>query len=187
MKIKAIAAIAIPSIIVLFGLIFGIMTWATYNTLVTADQQVKLKRANIVTALTARNAILETMWVAADTYLDHESDIYGQITDARSDYADALDSLTFEDLFEADLSTSLAYSSFLVVVEDNPEIQGDNVVMGYMATIEQREITLKNAREAYNAEATAFNTTIKKFPTILFAKMFDYTIEYPLWSLTEAA
>jgi LemA protein len=181
MKPKAILAIAIPSIV---ALTFGIMTWANYNGLVTESKQVDLKQANILTALNARNSLINQLIVAADAYLDHESDVYEMITDARAAYSDAVASGNYDDLVFSDATTSVALTGLLVVVEDTPELQASTVIRDLMATMETQEWTLKNAREAYNTAATDFNTSIELFPRVLFAKMFNYDEPRPLWMMT---
>ncbi|HOJ45247.1 MAG TPA: LemA family protein [Bacilli bacterium] len=181
MKPRAILAIAIPSIV---ALTFGIMTWANYNGLVTESKQVDLKQANILTALNARNSLINQLIVAADAYLDHESDVYEMITDARAAYADAVASGNYDDLVFSDATTSVALTGLLVVVEDTPELQASTVIRDLMATMETQEWTLKNAREAYNTAATDFNTSIELFPRVLFAKMFNYDEPRPLWMMT---
>jgi LemA protein len=181
MKPRAILAIAIPSIV---AMTFGIMTWANYNGLVTESKQVDLKQANILTALNARNSLINQLIVAADAYLDHESDVYEMITDARAAYADAVASGNYDDLVFSDATTSVALTGLLVVVEDTPELQASTVIRDLMATMETQEWTLKNAREAYNTAATDFNTSIELFPRVLFAKMFNYDEPRPLWMMT---
>lgn len=181
MKPRAILAIAIPSIV---ALTFGIMTWTNYNGLVTESKQVDLKQANILTALNARNSLINQLIVAADAYLDHESDVYEMITDARTAYADAVASGNYDDLVFSDATTSVALTGLLVVVEDTPELQASTVIRDLMATMETQEWTLKNAREAYNTAATAYNTSIELFPRVLFAKMFNFDEPRPLWMMT---
>jgi len=181
MKPRAIVTIAIPSII---ALTFGIMTWANYNGLVTESKQVDLKQANILTALMSRNSLVNQLIVAADAYLDHESDVYQMITDARSDYAEAVASGMYDDLVLSDATTSIALTGLLVVVEDTPELQASSVITDLMAVMETQEWTLKNAREAYNEAATDYNTSIELFPRVLFAKMFNYDQPRPLWMMT---
>ncbi len=181
MKKRLIIGTAIPAVIVLT---FGIMTWANYNALVKADQTVKLEQAGILTALVSRNSLITQLVTAADAYLDHESNVYLMITDARSDYADAMASGLYDDLVLSDAMTSLALTSLIAVVEDTPEMQADSVIIDLMGTMETQEYTLKNARESYNAAAIDYNTDIRLFPRVIFAKMFGYFEDKPLWMQT---
>ncbi len=174
-------AIAIPSVVVLS---LGILTWASYNDLVRSDKKVDLKQANILTALNARNSLINQLIVAADTYLDHESQVYQMITDARTDYAEAVASGLYDDLVLSDATTSVALTGLLALVEDTPELKADQVIIDLMGVMETQEYTLKNAREAYNLAATNFNTSIELFPRLIFAKMFNFDDPRPLWMMT---
>jgi len=181
MKKGMIFAIAIPSVVVLS---LGILTWASYNDLVRSDKKVDLKQANILTALNARNSLINQLIVAADTYLDHESQVYQMITDARTDYAEAVASGLYDDLVLSDATTSVALTGLLALVEDTPELKADQVIIDLMGVMETQEYTLKNAREAYNLAATNFNTSIELFPRLIFAKMFNFDDPRPLWMMT---
>ncbi|MFA5235346.1 MAG: LemA family protein [Bacilli bacterium] len=182
MKKGLIIGIAIPTVI---ALTFGIMTWSSYNSLVRAEKSVELASSDILTALTARNSTLTNILSAVDAYLDHESDLYEMITDARTQYFDAIESATTQDLVEADALTSLALTNLFAfaVSEDNPDPQAADLILSYMATIETQEYIIKNAREDYNEAANAYNTDIVLFPKILFAKMFGFE-EVPMWKMT---
>ena len=182
-KKAAIAAIAIPSII---ALTFGIMTWSNYNALVRLDKSVDLKQANIKTALASRNSlIVDQLLVVADAYLDHELEIYIAISSAPAEFAAASQDDTFEALLEADMLTSVALTNLFAYAADNPEFQGAIVAEDLMASMETQEQVVRNAREAYNTAANEYNTEILLFPRIMFAKMFGYADEKPLWQMSD--
>ncbi len=182
MKKGLIIGVTIPSVIVLT---FGIMTWSSYNSLVRSEKSVELASSDILTALAARNTTLVNILTGVDAYLDHESNIYQMITEARTEYFDAVESMATEDLVEADALTSLALTNLFAfaVSEDNPDPQAADIILSYMATIETQEYIIKNAREDYNEAATAYNTDIALFPKLLFAKMFGFE-EVPMWKMT---
>lgn len=181
MKKGLIIGIAIPSVV---ALTFGIMTWSSYNSLVIDSQQVNLEQANIVTALNGRNTVIDNLIVVAGAYLDYELSVFEQLTTARASAAAAIASGDADDLISADALTSLAVTDFFAYVEDNPELQGRDVILGVMSSIETWEFILRNAREDYNDAATEFNTQILLFPKVLFARMFNYDEPRPLWQMT---
>lgn len=163
-------------------LTFGIMTGASYNTLVDKKVDIDVAKGTIVTSMATRENLSASLLTAADLYLDHESDIYTMITDARADYATAASGGDLAELIAADNLNSVALTNLLAIMESNPEIQGDNIVLGYMQTLENLEYTLQTARDIYNDFVGEYNKTAQKFPTILFTRMFGYPLEYPIWS-----
>lgn len=168
-------------------LTLGIMTGASYNTLVDKKVDVDVAKGTIVTSMSARENLSATMLAAADLYLDHESSIYVLITEARSDYASAVAGGDLEDLIAADTANSVALTNLLVVMENNPDIKADAIIYGYMQTLENLEYVLQNARDDYNEFVGEYNKTAQKFPTILFTRMFNYPLELPIWSTPNIA
>jgi LemA protein len=182
MKKGLVIGLATTGVIVL---VLGITTVTQYNSLVTLHEDVAGYKADIVVSLRARNVVIDDLVTAAGAYLDHESEIYTAITDARSDFATAADSSNYADIIAADESTSLALSNLLAFVEDTPELSGDNVIISLMGSMETAEYTIRIARIDYNDAVEIYNTEIKLFPTILFAKMFNYDEPLPYWETTE--
>lgn len=163
-------------------LIFGIMTGASYNSLVDKKVDVDVSKGTIVTTMATRESLADTLLDAADLYLDHESSVYLMVTDARSDYAAALSSGDLAEIIAADAANSVALTNLLAIMEDTPEIQADNVILSYMSTMENLEYTIQTARDLYNDAAGEYNKTAQKFPTVLFTKMFNYPLEMPMWT-----
>ncbi len=184
MKKGLVIGLAATGVVVLT---LGIMTITQYNSLVTINEDVAGYKADIVVAMRARNVLIDDLVTAAGTYLDHESDIFTTLADARSDFAAAADSSNYADIIAADNSTSLALSNLLAFVEDTPELSGDNVIISLMGSMETAEYTIKIARIDYNDAVETYNTEIRLFPKILFAKMFNFDEPKPYWENTEGS
>ena len=166
-------------------LVSGIVTASEYNALVNADVDVQLKSAGILTSLAARNSLIDQLVTTAGAYLDHESEVYAMITDARIEYTDAVASGSYTDLINADAATSLALSSLLAVVEDTPELSGIEAITSLMGAMETREYVLQVSRSDYNDAVATYNASIRRFPRIIFARMFGFSDPKPYWSMTD--
>jgi LemA protein len=167
-----------------FVLTFGILTATEYNSLVTINEDVAGEKANIVVSLESRDSLIGQLVTTAGTYLNHESDVYKMITDARADFADAVSTNNYAEIIAADNATSVALSNLLALVEDTPELSSDTVIISLMGSMETLEFSLKVARRDYNDAVEEFNTKIKLFPRVLFAKMFGYDEPKPYWEAT---
>lgn len=166
-------------------LVCGIVTASEYNALVNADETVALQSAGILASLASRDSLVAQLVTTAGTYLNHESEVYQMITDARAEYADAVASGSYTDLINADAATSLALTSLLAVVEDTPELSGDQVIIDLMGAMETLEYTLHVSRTDYNNAVATYNASIRRFPRVLFAKMFGFAEPKPYWSKTD--
>lgn len=181
MKKALLIGIVVASVVVLGC---GITTAAEYNSLVTINENVDHAQADILTSLQSRDSLVGQLVTAAGTYLTAQSDIYDSITDARTAYATAVASGNYADIIAADSLTSAALTSVIAVVEDTPELTGEQTIIDLMSTMESLEYTLKVSRDDYNDTVAAYNASIKRFPKLMFAKMFGYDEPKPYWSKT---
>jgi LemA protein len=76
---------------------------------------------------------------------------------------------------EASNQLSGALSRLLVVVERYPELKSDKNFLKLQDELAGTENRLAVARMRYNETVRGFNTTVKKFPTNLMAKLFGFT------------
>ncbi len=178
MKKGLIIGLAAAGVVVLT---LGIMTISQYNSLVIINEDVSGEQADIVVALQNRNVLIDDLVTAAGTYLDHESDVYTTLADARSDFAAAVDVGNYAEIIAADEATSLALSNLLAFVEDTPELSGAEVIISLMGSMETMEYMIMVARDDYNDVVQIYNTQIKLFPKIIFAKLFNFDTPKPYW------
>lgn len=68
-----------------------------------------------------------------------------------------------------------ALARLLVVVEDNPEIKSDKIVIGLMDELTSTENQISVERRRYNDAVRDYNTAIRSFPTNLLAGMFGFS------------
>lgn len=182
MKKSLVIGLASAGVVVLA---LGIFTAAEYNSLVVLNETVAGTKADIVVAMRARNVVIDDLVTAAGTYLDHESDIYTTLADARSDFATAADIGSYAEIIAADEATSLALSNLIAFVEDTPELSGEGVIISLMGSMESAEYTIKIARIDYNDAVEIYNTQVQLFPKNIFAKMFGYEEPKPYWETSE--
>ena len=69
---------------------------------------------------------------------------------------------------------SSALSRLLVVVERYPEIQATQAFRDLQAQLEGTENRIAVERRRFNEAVQAYNTSRRQFPTLLYAKAFDF-------------
>lgn len=181
------ALIPILAIVGILVLVLGISIATSYNKLVTMDEGISYEYSQIENNLKTRHDEIGQM-VAAITGLQAYSEtIYQMITDARAAFAEAYDSSDMAGMIQADNLESLAMTQLFALIEDNPELI--SAVDGYQTlldNISSIEATLNYSRQQYNEAVRDYNTTVKKFPMVLYASMFSqFPGSFSYWELPE--
>ena len=76
---------------------------------------------------------------------------------------------------QAQDSLGSALSRLLVVAERYPELRATTNFRDLQAQLEGTENRISVERKNFNDAVQEFNTTVKRFPTVLFARLFGFT------------
>jgi LemA protein len=167
MKKGLIIVIAIVAVIAILG---GSLV-SSYNGLVEKQANVENADAQIQVQLQRRADLIPNLVNTVKGYAQHEEDVYTALADARAKLNSAS---TPEEYTEANASFESALSRLLVVIENYPELKADKNFIALQDQLEGTENRISVARKDYNDIATDYNTSIKKFPTVIFAGMFGF-------------
>lgn len=163
-KIALIAILAI--VLILVFSVFG-----SYNSLVSAKEEVDGQWANIETQLQRRADLIPNLVSTVKGYAAHETEVMTQISDARAKLSGAT---TVEDKAAANDELSTALSRLLVVVENYPTLKADSQYTALMDELAGTENRIQVARKDYNDTVQSYNKKIKQFPSVIFANMFGF-------------
>ncbi len=144
---------------------------STYNGLVEKQEAVKTAEAQVQTYLQRRADLIPNLVATVKGYAAHEEEVYTALADARTKLNSAT---TTQEYADANAELDSALSRLLVIVESYPELKTDETYRGLMDQLEGTENRIATARKDYNEIVTVYNTAIKKFPTVIFAKMFGF-------------
>lgn len=175
------------SIVLLFLLILGIGLISGYNSLVTLDEDISGKYSQIENRLQERHDKIGQIVASVSGLQEHAESIYTQITQARAAYAQAVAANDTEAMIEADALEAIALTNLLVVVEDNPLITAN---AGYYALIDEisaMESALSVARRDYNEAVQSYNTSVRRFPRVLYASLLGFERNLAYWKMNDGA
>jgi LemA protein len=180
MKRGGLIAIAVVALLLIMvgGCLVG-----NYNRLVTGDQAVKQKWAQVNNQLQRRNDLIGNLAETVKGTATQEQAVFGQIADARAKMAGAR---TPEQGIAAGQSMDSAIGRLLVVIENYPQLKSNEAFLQLMDELAGTENRLATERMRYNEEVQAFNVLVKRFPTNLYASMFNFK-EAPYYQVSEAA
>ena len=164
------------------GLAF-LLSGCSYNRFTTQEEAIKGAWGEVNNQLQRRNDLIPNLVETVKGYAAQEKEIFTRIADSRSKLAGAK---TPAETIEAANAQSSALARLLVVVENYPNLKSDQQFQRLMDELAGTENRLTVARGRYNERIQEYNTTRRKFPSNVTAKMFGFK-EYPYFEVPPEA
>jgi LemA protein len=152
-----------------------VLSGCSYNTFTTQEEGIKAQWGQVQNQLQRRNDLIPNLVETVKGYAAQEKEIFTSIAESRSKLAGAT---TPEQQIEAANAQTSALSRLLVVVENYPQLKSDANFQRLMDELAGTENRIATERMRYNERVQAYNTTRRKFPSNVTAKMFSFK-EYP--------
>jgi LemA protein len=171
MKKGLLIGIVVVVVLGVIALELGGLVAATYNSLIQKRVAVENQWANVETQYQRRFDLIPNLVAATKGYLKQELTIFKMITEARTKYARAG---TVDEKVAAVNQLETALGRLLAIIEDNPEIKSDQVVIDLMYELTGTENRISVERTRYNERVQEYNTTIKMFPTMVVAGILGF-------------
>ena len=151
------------------------LTGCSYNTFVSQEENVKAQWAQVENQLQRRNDLIPNLVETTKGYAQHEESVFKDIADSRSRLLNAKS--PDETIAAANAQTN-ALGRLLVVVENYPNLKANEQFNGLMDELSGTENRIATERMRYNEKVQEYNTSRRKFPANVTAKMFGFK-EYP--------
>lgn len=149
----------------------GISIAGTYNTLISLQTTVEQRNATVDATLQRRYDLIPNVVNSVRGYMEHESEIFTAIADARSRIGSAK---TADEKQQANSALESAVSRLLVLTENYPALKADAQVSELINQLEGTENRIFVARNDYNEAATKYNNALRRVPTNVIAGMFNF-------------
>jgi LemA protein len=168
-----------------------------YNTLTTKHENVKGKWANVETNLQRRADLIGNLVEAAKMAGIQEQEVFGRIAEARSRLLNAQQQAPQGEggdkspeqkqaVIDAANTFGGTIGRLLVLQEAYPQLKSNENFMKLQDEIVGTENRIAVARRDYNEGVQDYNTTMKRFPTVISAKLFGFK-EEPYFKAEEGA
>jgi len=169
-------------LIVIGGLILllGGCGCSGYNGLVQMDQNVKGKWANVESDYQRRSDLIPNLVNTVKGAADFEKSTLEAVVNARAQATQTkidVTNLSPEKVAEfqkAQSQLSGAIGRLLVTMEKYPELKATDAFRDLQAQLEGTENRIKVSRNDFNNAVQEYNTSVKKFPMVLFSGMFGF-------------
>ncbi|MBX2915901.1 MAG: LemA family protein [Cyclobacteriaceae bacterium] len=143
----------------------------TYNNLVGSRNAVENAFGTIDVMLKKRYDLLPNLVEVTKTYMKHESDIFTKLADLRA-RANTANSTDEKVAIENQISSTV--KGLMVSVENYPDLKASEQFTMLQRSWNETEEQISAARRAYNAAVTAYNNAVDKFPSNIFAGIFNF-------------
>ena len=180
--------VAVIAVLIVVGIAVG-----QYNGLVQQREQVNSAWAQVQNAYQRRMDLIPNLVATVKGVANFEKETYTQVAQARAQAGqvritpDVLnDPAAFQKLeaTQAQLGASLA--RLLAVAENYPQLKANQNFLELQSQLEGTENRISVERRRFNESARAYNTSLKKFPTVIFAGLLGFH-ERPYFEATTGA
>lgn len=143
-----------------------------YNTMVTQREAIDAQWAQVENQLQRRNDLIPNLVEVTKGYASHEKEIFESVAEARSKLIGAK---TRDEQIEASNQVSSALSRLLAIAENYPDLKANTQFARLSDELAGTENRIATERRRYNEVVRTYNTTIKQFPTMVFAGCFGFS------------
>jgi LemA protein len=147
-----------------------------YNVIPTKEEAAKAAWAEVQNQYQRRSDLVPNLVATVQGYAKQEKDVLTQVTEARAkataihlDANDLTDPEKVKALQAAQAQLSGALGRLLAVSENYPELKSNQNFLALQSQLEGTENRIAVARRDYIAAVQDFNTSLRTFPTLLWA------------------
>lgn len=151
-----------------------------YNRTVGLEESVDGQWANVENVYQRRADLIPNLVNVVKGYASHEKETLTAVIEARAKAtsvnidASKLNAASMQQFQQAQNGLSSALSKLMVVVERYPDLKANQNFLELQAQLEGTENRIAVERRKYNEAARTYNTSIRKFPFIIWNSFFGF-------------
>ena len=181
-------------LVVLLVLIVFIGGCSSYNGLVSRSQKVDAQWAQVQNQYQRRSDLIPNLVSTVSGAANFERSTLNEVVEARAKVGQVQvnpnqapnSAAQLQQFDQAQAGLSSALSRLLVVIERYPDLKANANFQSLQAQLEGTENRIAVARRDFNEAVLTYNTTVKRFPTVVLARMFGFA-EKPYFSAAPEA
>jgi LemA protein len=168
--------------ILLTFLLFSFSGCGAYNRLVTLEQTVNKKWADVQSVYQRRADLIPNLVSTVQGAANFEKSTLTEVTNARASVGQVkldpskapTEAAELEKFQQAQGQLSNALSRLLVVSENYPQLRATEAFQNLQAQLEGTENRISVERNNFNTAVQDYNTALSTFPTNMLNKMFGF-------------
>jgi LemA protein len=166
-----------------------------YNVIPTQQEAAKAAWAEVQNQYQRRADLVPNLVATVQGYAKQEKDVLTQVTEARAratsihlDANDLTDPAKVKQMQDAQNALSGALGRLLAISENYPDLKSNQNFLALQSQLEGTENRIAVARRDYVAAVQTFNTSLRTFPTMLWAQTVFRSVQpmVPFTATSEA-
>lgn len=168
------------AVVALVVLILIAVPWTSYNSMVTNQETVTTAWSNVESQYQRRADLIPNLVNTVKGYATHERETLEGVMNARAKATQVTidpTQLTPEKLQQfqqAQGQLSTALGRLMMVAENYPNLKANENFSELQAQLEGTENRINESRRLYNEAVQVYNVGIRRFPAVIFARMFGF-------------
>jgi LemA protein len=165
------------SAIILLLCIGSIVSGCGYNTIPTLDEQAKARWSDVQNQYQRRADLIPNLVATVQGYAKQEKDVLTAVIEARAkatqiklDASQLTDPEKLKQFQDAQNQLTGALGRLLAVAENYPDLKSNANFLALQSQLEGTENRISVSRRDYIEAVRAYNTEIRTFPSIIWAK-----------------
>lgn len=169
-------------LIVVVVVVIVIYSWAKgiYNGMVTKEEAVESAWSQVENVYQRRADLVPNLVSTVKGYAAHEKETLESVVSARAKAtqttvdASTLDEESIKKYQQVQGELGSAIGRLLMITENYPDLKANENFLELQSQLEGTENRITVERQKFNEAAKEYNTTIRKFPTTIFASIFGF-------------
>jgi LemA protein len=158
-------------IIVAIIIVLAVFLWFLYNSIIVAKMRVSEAFSQIDVQLKRRTDLIPNLVETVKGYAKHERELFEKVTEERASLVSAKGA---QEKAEVNNQLSQTLKSIFAVAENYPDLKASQNFMELQEEISDTEDKIAYARQFYNSNVLDYNTKLKVFPNVIFAKALNF-------------
>jgi LemA protein len=163
--------LVIAAAVVLLALLFALLGIWMYNSLVQSRLRTSEAWSGIEVQIKRRFSLIPNLTETVRGYAQHEHAVFTEVAEARGTLAKAVGPVASA---IADQSLTQALGRLMAVAENYPQLQAAAGFRDLREELRDAEEKIAYARQFYNGNVLAYNTSVRTYPGSLFARRFHF-------------
>jgi LemA protein len=191
-RLPIFSSLRIVPALLFVAIIVPLLSGCGYNTIPTAEEKAKAAWSQVLNQYQRRADLIPNLVESVKGYAQHEQEVLTAVVEARAKATqttlppDALsDPEAFQKWQDSQSGLTGALSRLLAIVENYPDLKANQNFLALQAQLEGTENRIAVARQDYIEAVREYNTSLRTFPSVLWAT-FWFTDNEPFQNFTVA-